>query len=211
MVGDGFQSPGEGESGSAAEKGEQKAFSDHLADEAEAAGADTEADREFSAAAGAARQRHRGEIEAGNGDNDGHHGGVEAENFGADVAGNLHAGSCAEQNDTLRFIGLGWCEGIVFIQTARDSVERGLGGVDGNAGREAHQELEIFGGGVVEDVAGEFGRDRGGDSRGEISAGLGFSAPSNFRGVTPTMVAVCPLRRIVWPITAGSALKRLCQ
>ncbi len=106
VCGNGRESPGESESCRAAEEGKQNTFGDHLPDETEAAGADAEADSQFFAAVDAAREGHGGEIEAGDGGDDGHERGVEAEDFGANFAGNLHARARAHQDNAFRFVGL---------------------------------------------------------------------------------------------------------
>ncbi len=160
VCGDGRESPSEGESCRAAEQGKQNAFGHHLPDETEAAGADAEADSQFFAAVDAAREGHGGEIEAGDGGDDGHQRSVEAEELRANFAGDRHARARAHEDNAFRFVGLGRCEGIVFVQAAGNSVEGGLGGVDANAGSKAHEELEGLEAGVVRCVIAELSEQR---------------------------------------------------
>ena len=181
--GDGRESPGQGESCRAAEEGEENAFGDHLANETEAAGADGEANGEFFAAAGAAGEGHGGEIEAGDGGDDGHERGVEAEDFRAELAGDLHAGACSHEDYSSGFVGLGRGEGIVFVEAAGDAVEGGFGGVDGDAGGEAHEELEGFQVAVVEHVVAELGSEGGGHGDGdEDLSGIAGESAVKFAG-----------------------------
>ena len=206
------QTPGQRQPGCAAQQRQQYSLRHHLPHQPGAARAYAQPNRQLFAPSRAPRQRHGRQIQARNRCHNRHQRYEKPEHLRPQVARNLRQRPRSHQHHPLRLARLRGRQRIVLIQPPRNPIQRRFRRIDRDPWRKPHQHLEILRGraGAAHRRQLRSQRRRHRDRHKQLRRN-GLSAPSNFLGVTPTIVAFCPFSFTVCPIAPGSAFIRLRQ